>query len=423
MPSPDYALTEVRIVDVAAGTLIDHHAVVVSRGKIKAITEEAGLDPAIPRIALGNRYLSPGLIDCHAHCFIGQFNDGRSVLPSEMTARAGRHLEGMLHRGFTTVRDAGGADYGHKAALEKGLFKGPRLFVAGRILSQTGGHGDHRGRAETCSCAEALGSLTCIADGIAEVRKAVRENIRQGVDHIKIMAGGGVSSPGDKLVHPQYSLDEIAAIVDEAGLAGRYVMAHVYSDIGIQRAVSYGVRSIEHGNFLSEETAKLMRDKGAHLVPTLITYEADARYGAGFGFTEENLAKNAEVLASGLRSLEIALASGVNVGYGTDLCWSPKTYQGDGLLIHQKVCGPAEALRHATINNARIVRMEGKIGAIVPDAFADFVIVEANPLDGLECFSKDQNRVVAVIQSGQPVRDDNALMRSQGNSAKSIARS
>jgi len=329
----------------------------------------------------------------------------------------------MLHRGFTTVRDAGGADYGHKAALEKGLFKGPRLFVAGRILSQTGGHGDHRGRAETCSCAEALGSLTCIADGIAEVRKAVRENIRQGVDHIKIMAGGGVSSPGDKLVHPQYSLDEIAAIVDEAGLAGRYVMAHVYSDIGIQRAVSYGVRSIEHGNFLSEETAKLMRDKGAHLVPTLITYEADARYGAGFGFTEENLAKNAEVLASGLRSLEIALASGVNVGYGTDLCWSPKTYQGDGLLIHQKVCGPAEALRHATINNARIVRMEGKIGAIVPDAFADFVIVEANPLDGLECFSKDQNRVVAVIQSGQPVRDDNALMRSQGNSAKSIARS
>jgi imidazolonepropionase-like amidohydrolase len=410
MPNRDYALTDVRIVDVVAGALIDDHAVVVSGGRIKAILAERALDPAIHRIALGDRYLSPGLIDCHSHCFIGQFNDGRSVLPSEMTARAGRHLEGMLQRGFTTVRDAGGADYGHKAALEKGLFKGPRMFVAGRILSQTGGHGDHRGRAETCGCSEALGGLTCVADGIDAVRTAVRENIRQGVDHIKIMAGGGVSSPGDKLVHPQYSLDEIGAIVDEAELAGRYVMAHVYGDVGIRRAVSRGVRSIEHGNFLSEETAKLMRDKAVHLVPTLITYEADAKYGASFGFTAENLEKNAEVLASGLRSLEIALGNGVNVGYGTDLCWSPKSYQGDGLLIHQRVCGPAEALRHATINNAKIVRMERKIGEIVEGAFADFVIVESNPLDGLECFSKDQNRVVAVIQSGEAARDDKALM-------------
>src|SRR5262245_15967051 len=164
MPNRDYALTDVEIVDVVAGALIHDHAVVVSGGRVKAIAAKGALDPAIHRISIGGRYLSPGLIDCHSHCFIGQFNDGRSVLPSEMTARAGRHLEGMLHRGFTTVRDAGGADYGHKAALEKGLFKGPRMFVAGRILSQTGGHGDHRGRAETCSCAEALGGLTCIAD-------------------------------------------------------------------------------------------------------------------------------------------------------------------------------------------------------------------------------------------------------------------
>lgn len=409
MPSRDYALTDARIVDVVAGTVIRDHALVIKGGRIASIVEERLLDPQIARIPLGGRHVSPGLIDCHAHVFIGQFNDGRSVLASEMTARAGRHLEGMLHRGFTTIRDAGGADYGHKAAIEKGLFKGPRMFVAGRILSQTGGHGDHRGRAETCNCASAMGGITIVADGIDEVRRAVRENIRQGADQIKIMAGGGVSSPGDKLVHPQYSLEEISAIVDEAERAGRYVMAHVYSDIGIQRAVGCGVRSIEHGNFVSEDTAKLMRDKGAHLVPTLITYEADAKYGMSFGWAEENAEKNAEVLASGLKSLEIALRNGVNVGYGTDLCWSPKTYQGDGLLIHQKVCGPAEALRHATVNNARIIGMAGSLGQITPGAHADLVIVDANPLDGLECFSQGANRIAAVLQSGRAVRDDGGL--------------
>ena len=306
MPTPQYALTDARIVDVVGGKIILGNAVVVANGKIDAITDEATLAPEIKRVPLGGRYLSPGLIDCHSHVFIGAFNDNGTVLPSEMTARAGRHLQGMLRRGFTTVRDAGGADFGHKAALEKGLFVGPRMFVSGKILSQTGGHGDHRGRADTCTCSSTIG-ISIIADGVDEVRRAVRENMRQGADQIKIMAGGGVSSPGDKLVHPQYSLEEIKAIADEADRAGRYVMAHVYSDIGIKRAVQCGVRSIEHGNFLTDDTAKLMRDEGAHLVPTLITYEADGKYGMSFGWSEENQAKNAEVLASGLKSLERAL--------------------------------------------------------------------------------------------------------------------
>jgi len=186
-------------------------------------------------------------------------------------------------------------------------------------------------------------------------------------------------------------------------------MAHVYSDLGIRRAVSSGVRSIEHGNFLTDETARLMADRDAHLVPTLITYEADAIYGMGFGWSEENQEKNAEVLASGLKSLEVALRNGVNVGYGTDLCWSPKSYQGDGLLIHQKVCGAAEALRHATVNNAKVIRMDGKVGVIAEGAFADLVVVDANPFDGLECFSQTENRISAVLQSGRAVRDDKGL--------------
>ena len=405
-----YALTEVRIVDVRTGEAVGGKAVVIRDGRIAEIVVEDALAPDMARVPLGGRYLAPGLIDCHAHCFVGQFGDRGNVLPSEMTARAGGHLAGMLHRGFTTVRDAGGADAGHRGAVEKGLFPGPRLFVAGRILSQTGGHGDHRAIGDTCACGAVAGGMSVIADGVDAVRKAVRENVRQGVDQIKIMGGGGVSSPGDELEHPQYSQDEIAAIVDEADRCGRYVMAHVYSDVGIRRAVELGVRSIEHGNFLTAETAKVMAGRGAHLVPTLVTYEADAKHGAGFGWTEENARKNDEVLASGLTSLEVALAQGVNVGYGTDLCWSPKSYQADGLLIHQKVCGPAEALRHATVNNAKVVRMEGQVGEIAEGAHADLLVVDANPFDGLECFAQAGNKVVAVIQGGRGVRDDLGLL-------------
>lgn len=410
MDTRHYALTDCRIVDVIAGEIVCGKAIVVRDDTIEALVAESELPPEIRRVPLGGRHVSPGLLDCHAHCFIGQFNDHNSVLPSEMTARAGIHLEGMIQRGFTTVRDAGGADQGHKAAVEKGLFAGPRLFIAGKVLSQTGGHGDHRGRADTCACSTHVGGIAIIADGVDEVRKATRENIRQGVDQIKIMAGGGVSSPADKLIHPQYSLEEMAAIVDEATRFGKYVMAHVYSDVGIKRAVETGVRTIEHGNFLEDDTAKLMHDRQAHLVPTLITYEADAKHGKSFGWSEENQEKNAEVLASGLKSLEVALRNDVNIGYGTDLCWSPKSYQGDGLLIHQKVCGPVEALRHATVNNAKIVRMEGQVGVIAAGAFADLVIVDANPYDGLECFSQTDNKIVAVIQSGEPVRDDIGLL-------------
>lgn len=404
----DYALTGGKIVDVVAGKIVDGKAVLISGGKISKIVPESELPAGTKTVSVGGRYLSPGLIDAHAHVFIGQFNDGGQILASEMSARAGMHLEGILKRGFTTIRDAGGADQGHRAAVEKGIWKGPRMFVAGKILSQTGGHGDHRGRADTCACASHTGG-SIIADGVDQVRWAVRENVRQGVDHIKIMAGGGVSSPGDKLIHPQYSIQEIETITEEADRVGRYVMAHVYADIGIRRAVEAGVRTIEHGNFITPATAKVMVERNAHLVPTLITYEADGKYGMSFGWAPENAEKNAEVLASGLKSLEVALAEGVNVGYGTDLCWSPKLYQGDGLMIHQKVCGAVEALRHATVNNAKVVRMEGQIGQIIEGAFADILIVDANPYDGLECFAQYDNKVVGVLQSGKPARDDLSL--------------
>lgn len=405
-----YAITDARIVDVVAGKVLDGQAVVVEGGLVRDILAESALGEGMRRVPLGGRHIMPGLLDAHTHVFISQFNDGGDMLPSEMTARAGRQLSEMIDRGFTTVRDAGGADAGHRTAVEKGLFKGPRLFVSGRILSQTGGHGDHRARADHCSCATASGTGTSvIADGVDAVRKAVRENARQGVDQIKIMAGGGVSSPGDKLKHPQYSLDEIRAIADEADRCGRYVMAHVYADDGIRRAVECGVRSIEHGNFLTPDTAAVMKAHDAVLVPTLITYWADGKFGLDFGWAPENQAKNAEVLEFGQDSLKIAHAAGVTIGYGTDLCWSPKTYQCDGLMMHEAALGSVAALRCATVNNARVLRLEGRAGVIAPGAWADFVVLDANPYDGLACLSAGASKVRAVVKDGVAARDDLGL--------------
>lgn len=410
MTMQHYAITDGRIVDVVAGEIREGLALVIKDGRIEGLMPAADLPAELARVSAGGRYLSPGLLDAHTHVFIGQFNDGGDILPSEMTARAGQQLAEMVERGFTTVRDAGGADYGHKMAVEKGLFKGPRLQVSGKILSQTGGHGDHRAMADYCSCATASGTgSSVIADGVDAVRKAVRENARQGVDQIKIMAGGGVSSPADKLVHPQYSLEEIRAITDEAERCGRYVMAHVYADVGIRRAVECGVRSIEHGNFLSRETADLMAERGAVLVPTLITYVADGIHGMEFGWAPENQKKNAEVLSFGRDSLAIAKEAGVTIGYGTDLCWSPKTYQADGLMIHEEALGTVEALRCATVNNAKVLRREGEVGELSTGARADVLLVEANPLEGMKCFSQEDNKVVGVLKDGEVMRDDLSL--------------
>ena len=257
-----YIFNNHALLDTKEGVLKSGFQVLVEGNRIVEVKKGQINSADAETIDLGGRTLMPGLIDCHAHVFIGQFTDNQSVLASEMTARSSTHLREMVQRGFTTIRDAGGADYGHKMSVENGHFEGPRMFVSGRIISQTGGHGDHRGKADFCSCMNASLGVARIADGVDAVRYAVREEIRHGADQIKIMAGGGVSSPADELHHLQYSTDEIVAIVDEATRAGRYVMAHVYNTDGIRRAVECGIRTIEHGNFLDDQTAAVMAKHG-----------------------------------------------------------------------------------------------------------------------------------------------------------------
>src|SRR5256714_10679536 len=319
-----------------------------------------------------------------------------------MTARAVVALTAMLERGFTTVGDTGGADWGLKAAVDQGLIEGPRLFISGRAIGPTGGHADARRRTDSgarCGCCHALAFVMATADGEAEVRKVVREEMRQGCDQVKIMVSGGVASPYDPLDSLQFSLEEVAAAVEEAHAFGRYVCAHAYTVEAITRAAHAGVRTIEHGNLIDEATARLMASKGMFLIANLVTYYEMKKRAAEYGMSSDMLAKNDLVIDGGLRSLEICKRAGVPVAYGTDLLGQLQVEQSREFIIRSEVQKPIEIIRAATLIGAQIVRQVDKIGCLKPGAFADLLVIDGNPLANLGVL-QEQGKYLAVIMKG-----------------------
>ena len=351
----------------------------------------------------------PGLIDCHTHIIgwaWGLWGPPKN-LPSYASAYGGKIMRGQLMRGFTTIRDTGGADLGHKMAVEQGLFLGPRIFVSGRTISQTGGHGDGRASADQtdpCGCAYLQGGIGRVADGVAEVRRAIRDELRLGADQIKIMAGGGIASAADPIDQLQYSTEEIEAAVDEATRSHTYVMAHVYTAAGVRRCIAAGVRTIEHGNMIDETGARMMVKAGAFLVPTLVTHRNIERNGKARGFPDWAMVKNREVLASGTRALEIASRAGVKMAYGTDLASTPDM-QSEEFLVRGEVLSPADVIRSATLHGAEVVRMVGKLGVIAPGAFADLIVVDGNPLDDLNLFQDQGAHIPLIMKDGVIVKN------------------
>ena len=395
--------------DSAAGEFRPRTTIVIEHDRISAVTQEPiQVDDATPIDAQGRAVL-PGLIDAHVHVTATSHDlMGLAMQAVSLTvAQSAEVMRDMLHRGFTTVRDAAGADHGLQEAQASGLFEGPRLYIAGFPISQTGGHADMRpkgvrGPGMFCSCA-GLGLLGAIADGVGEVRRAVREQVRTGANHIKIMAGGGVASPTDPIDGTQFSMEELRAAVEEAEAANLYALAHAYSPRAVTRAVQAGVRSIEHGNLIDEATARVMKAHGAYLVPTLSTYGALADEGIKLGWSAAMLTKLSSVHEQGLNAVRLARAEGVPVVFGTDLLGHMHARQSGEFDLRLPAMSPVEVLQSATITAARLMRQEAHIGQLVPGAFADLLVVDGDPAQDLSMLASPQQGIRLLMQAGRVV--------------------
>ncbi|MHC9540679.1 MAG: amidohydrolase family protein [Vulcanimicrobiota bacterium] len=342
------------------------------------------------------KFILPGLIDAHVHVTSATVDLATPQLPvTYTTCCAIKNLRESLQRGFTTVRDVGGADFGLAMAIRQGVIEGSRLFFCGRALSQTGGHGDFRAMtydgeygAPMQSSATTIGQIT---DGVSEVRRACRSELRKGASFIKIMAAGGVASPGDNINDTQFSSEELAAIAQEAEAKSTYVAAHVYSPKAIQICLRHGVRTIEHGNLMDEETAAMMKKQEAYLIPTVITYDALARKGAAYSFPAESISKLGSVRLQALEAIKIARRHGVKVGFGTDLLGPLWEEQANEFRLRSAVEKPMDIIISATRINAEVLNHSGALGEISRDACADLLILDKNPAEDISLLTDCRN--------------------------------
>lgn len=403
-------ITDADLLDVETGTVHPGSSVRVEGERIVEVGHGRTLD-ASPgdRVVDGHgRTLMPGLIDAHVHAALTTLD--LAALAQRPQSRIGIEakdvLEGMLRRGFTTVRDAGGLDRGMQEALDAGLVRGPRVFRSGRVLSQTGGHGDtHPPSNEPHLCAGEVAStqFAHIADGPDAVRRAVREELKGGAHQVKVMAGGGVATPTDPIDMVQYTVEEIRAAVQEAASRRTYAFAHAYVPDAIIQAVEAGVRSIEHGNLLDEHAAAVMAEHGTFLVPTLVVYEQIAELGRQWGFPGASLAKLDDVRAAGQRAIRLALAAGVRVGFGTDLLGETHAAQSRELLLRAEVQSPIDVLRSATVVNADLLNRAGELGIVAPGARADLLLVDGDPLADLSVLTRHEEALHLVVRNGEVV--------------------
>ncbi|MBB3051622.1 imidazolonepropionase-like amidohydrolase [Prauserella isguenensis] len=377
-------------------------------GRVVEVDDRIRPASDIPVLDVHGGYVLPGLIDCHVHvlAFSGNLTVVADAPPTYVTAGAVRNMGAMLDRGFTTVRDTGGADFGLARAREEGLIRGPRLFYGGKALSQTGGHGDKRtveqNHVDGHPCCSGTGR---VVDGADEVRKAVREELRRGAHHVKLHASGGVSSLGDRIGSTQYSMDELRAAVDEVEAAGRYVTVHAYPPYAINRALEAGVHCVEHGNLLDDRTVELLLERDAFLVPTLVTYFALREEGRDHGLPQASWEKVGEVLDNGLGALETASRAGVRLAYGSDLLGGMQRRQNEEFRIRAQVQRPLDVIRAATTNAAALVGMRGELGTLAPGAHADLVVLDEDPLADVTVLA-DPGNIRTVVQGARVVRSE-----------------
>jgi len=346
----------------------------------------------------------PGLVDAHVHIIVTSTDaaDRNNWTPGYLTVRALKSATDMLHRGFTTVRDVGGADYGMARAIEEELVSGPRLVFGGKALSQTGGHGDFRLLSDTAQpCCQIKPDFGRIADGIDEVQRAARDEFRKGANHLKLVVSGGVASPSDEISAVQYTFEEIRAAVVEAENHNRYVTVHAYHPRSVNQALKAGVKCVEHGNLIDDESIRLLVENDAFLVPTIITYEAMYEAGSASGLSAGSLNKLDEVRVAAMDALRKAHEAGVNIVYGSDLLGSLQARQLDEFTIRARVQPAIDVIRAATSNAAKLLGMKDEIGTLQNGAYADLIIVDGDPVEDISVLTQPDQFLRAVIKGGR----------------------
>src|ERR1700683_3254145 len=402
-------LRNASVLDAEQGTLAEGQSVVIEDGRI------ADLGPGLtaPGDALvldvAGRTVMPGLIDAHAHpAVVDQELFGLAEWPpTYVAARASRVLAGMLARGFTSIRDVGAGEVGLARAIEEGYFQGPRMFYGGKQLTQTGGAGDWRAPSRSVYDDNYYSpAIGVICDGVPEVRRAVREEVRRGAHHIKVYLSGAVDSPSDRIDSTQFSIEELNAMVEEATAANIYVTGHAYTSRAINRGLECGVRCIEHGNLMDESSIPLFQKHGAFYVPTIVTYHALTVRASEGVLPADIVAKQREVIDGALGALEMAHKAGLPIVYGTDLFADTHDGQLQEFVIRSQVQPPADLLRAATTTAAELLCMVGQVGVVAPGAYADLLVVDGNPLDDIRVLTTPDRNLKLIMKEGRVYKNE-----------------
>lgn len=414
--SPPLLLRNVRVFDGTATQLSALTTVRVEGARIAAIGGQGAVPAGATVIDGGGRTLMPGLIDAHAHIMLAELSQV-ALMASEIgfvNIAASRTAETMLMQGFTAVRDLGGPVFGLKRAIDAGLVRGPRIWPSGAMISQTSGHGDFRLPGEVpaipgaLSYADRLG-VTAIADGVPLVQQRVREQLRAGASQIKMMAGGGVSSVFDPIDVTQFSDEELRAGVEAAADWGTYVAVHAYTPRAMRRAVQAGVKVIDHGQLADEDTVRLMAARGVwwSLQPFLDDEHSNPMTG-------QARVKQLMVASGTDRAYELAQRHGVRIAWGTDTLHSPRGVRNMNRQLTKMTrwFTAAQILRMATADNGELLALAGprspypgRVGVIQPEAMADLLLVDGDPLRDIVLLADPGRNFRLIIKDGQIVKN------------------
>jgi imidazolonepropionase-like amidohydrolase len=397
---PRLAVRAAHLIDVVTGARVDDAVVLIEGDRITRVGGGLGVPAGTRTIDLGGATLLPGLIDVHTH-LSSQSGDYYTDLfrrsPIDNAVRAPTYARRTLEAGFTTVRDVGASEYidiALRDAINDGSVAGPRMLVATLAISATGGHGDLNGFSPYLT----IGGFSGIADGIDEIRKRVRENVKRGADLIKVLAGAGVLSEEESAGAPQYSQEELNALVAEAAMWGRKVAAHAHGTEAIKRAVIAGVASVEHGGLVDEETVRLMTAKGTFLVPDILTDVYILEHGAELGLPPKILDKEKWLRGRQDANWTRAFQGGVKLAFGTDAGVYPhgQNARQFALLVKHLGLSPVETIRMATVNAAELLGWSDRVGRLAPGYYADLIAVDGDPLADVS----ELERVSWVMKGG-----------------------